>query len=207
MNKKKPILYTLIAEGFTEYKFIPVYLNRLAEGMDLRTKRSSVGLSKSHPSKSKILTVVYRLGISALQENNHDLFLVGVDLDQPDHTPEQSHHAAQLDELSAALKTLRTSYSDRIVLYVPVQSIESWLAYQAYKTTGSACPPGHSMESKKQNELKKLLYGNKDADSLKMETVAEAIARKADFTELARQSRSFKHFHDQVIDFLNRASS
>ena len=207
MSKGKFILYTLIAEGFTEYKFISIYLLRLAESMGLRVKRSSVDLLKSQPSKSRVLTGVYRFGITALQEDNHDLFLVGVDLDQPDHTPEQTHHAAQLDELSAALKTLRKAYSDRIVLYVPVQAIESWLAYQAYKINGSACPPAYSMESKKQDDLKAMLYGSKDAKILKMETVAGAIARNADFDELARQSKSFKHFHDQVISFLKTAAN
>jgi hypothetical protein len=207
MSKPRTILYTLIAEGFTEYKFISVYLFRLADSMGLRVKRSSVDLLKSQPSKSRVLTGVYRLGITALQEENHNLFVVGVDLDQPDHTPEQRHHAAQLDELSAALKSLRKAYSDRIVLYVPVRAIESWLAYQAYKTNGSACPSAHSMESKQQNELKAMLYGNKNAKILKMESVAKAIAEKADFDELARQSRSFKHFHDQVIDFLKTAAA
>ena len=37
-----------------------------------------------------------------------------------------------------------------------------------------------------------------------MERVARDIAEKADFDELAKQSRSFAHFHDQVITFLEQ---
>ncbi|WP_262898063.1 hypothetical protein [Fibrella forsythiae] len=39
-----------------------------------------------------------------------------------------------------------------------------------------------------------------------MEKVAKEIAEQADFDELAKQSRSFCHFHEQVTAFLTSYS-
>ncbi|WP_262507336.1 hypothetical protein [Spirosoma radiotolerans] len=40
-----------------------------------------------------------------------------------------------------------------------------------------------------------------------MSIVAEKIALSADFYELAKQSRSFAHFHNQITDFLAQFSN
>lgn len=198
--------YTLAAEGFAEYAFIPIYLKRVAAAYGIQLVRSKLDLLKKQPSKSKVLAEAEKLCLSAMQDEKHFLFIAGIDLDAPDHETDQPVHYAELQKLKAALKFVLKKYGDKIILFVPIQAIESWLAYQHHKLDGTPCPPNHSKESPTQKDLKIRLYGSSEPDERQMVKVASAIAEKADFAELATQSRSFKHFHDQVIAFLNLAS-
>ncbi len=202
----KKQVYTLVAEGYAEYAFIPIYLSRLAVPFGIQLVRSKLDLLKKQPSKSKVLAEAEKLCLAAMQDENHFLFIAGIDLDAPDHETDQPVHAAELKKLKAALKFVLRKYSKKIILFVPVQAIESWLAYQYHKVDGTTCPANHSKESPTQKDLKIRLYGSSDPDERQMVRVASAIGEKADFAELATQSRSFKHFHDQITAFLNLAS-
>lgn len=200
---KTPLVYTLVAEGFAEYSFIPVYLKRLATEKGLQAKRSSLDLLKKQPSKSKVLAEAEELCLKALRDEKQALCIVGVDLDGPDQTDEQEEHTAECAKLIKALDTAHKRYKERILLYVPIQAIEHWLTYQAYQLKMNDKPVNGTLEKLHQKELKRLLYGNQD-NRRKMQAVAQAIAEKVDFDELAKQSKSFAHFHQQVIDFLDQ---
>lgn len=196
--------YTLVAEGFAEYRFISIYMSRVADQYDIQTSRTSLDLLKKQPSKSKVLDEAENLCLRAIRDEKHSLCIVGVDLDKPDNTDEQSVHQGQCQELYKAIGTAYKRYNRQIILYVPIQAIEHWLMYQFYVyKSGTAKPNIGSIEKEPQGKLKKLLYGDKE-DRRRMESVAQAIAEKADFNELAKQSRSFKHFHQQIITFLEQ---
>lgn len=199
---KSPIEYTLIAEGFAEYVFIPIYLKRMAATRGLQIKRSSLDLLKKQPSKSKVFAEAEELCLKALQDEKQDFCIIGVDLDRPDHTDEQQEHGRECSKLIKALGSAYrpTTYKDLIVIYVTIQAVEHWLIYQAYHSKSINKPVANSIEKEPQEKLKKLLYGGKD-DRRQMQSVAQAIAEKADFDELAKQSRSFAHFHNQILAF------
>ncbi len=200
---KPPLEYTLVAEGFAEYTFIPIYLKRLTAERGLQIKRSSLDLLKKQPSKSKVLGEAEDLCLKALRDENHAFCIVGVDLDGPDQTDEQEKHAAECNKLASALGSAGRHYGSQIHIYVPIQAIEHWLMYQAYHTKPIAKPVKDSVEKEPQDKLKKLLYGGRN-DRRQMQAVSQAIAEKSDFAELAKQSCSFAHFHKQVIDFLDQ---
>jgi hypothetical protein len=199
-------VFTLAAEGFAEYAFIPIYLKRVATPYGFQMVRSKLDLLKKQSSKSKVLAQAQKLCLAAMQDEHHFLFIAGIDLDVPDHDPAQEIHGTEIQKLRNSLKFVLKKFGSKIILFVPVQAIESWLAYQHYKLDGSACPARNSLESPAQRDLKIKLYGSSDPGEDKMVKVASAIAENADFDELARQSRSFKHFHDQVISFLKTAT-
>ncbi len=48
------------------------------------------------------------------------------------------------------------------------------------------------------------VYGTKNPDRQRIEKIVREAASKADFSRLAKQSRSFAHFHHQVTSFLNQ---
>lgn len=197
----KSLKYALIAEGYSEYKFIPVYLQRMTSSLGLQVKRSKIDLLKKQPSKSKVYTEAAKLGQSAFQDGAV-LCLIGVDLDRPDQTPEQSDHTAELKKLENAVKSILKKYGHQIKLYVPIQAIEHWLAYQKYRLDAVKRPANNSLEKRHQDDLKAFVYGDKKAKQWKIEEVAQTVAEKADFDELAKQSRSFDHFHKQIVTFL-----
>ena len=200
---KKPLVYTLVAEGFAEYTFVPIYLKRLATERGLQIKRSSLDLLKKQPSKSKVLAEAEELCLKALRDEEQTFCIVGVDLDVPDQTDEQEKHHEECRKLMVALDSAQEKYGSQICIYVPVQAIEHWLMYQAYHTKPIAKPVNDSIEKESQDKLKKLLYSGRD-DRRQMQAVSRAIAEKADFEELAKQSRSFAHFHQQVKTFLEQ---
>lgn len=200
---KSALEYTLVAEGFAEYVFIPIYLKRVSAEKNLQIKRSSLDLLKKQPSKSKVLLEAEDLCLRALRDKNQDFCIVGVDLDGPDQTDEQHNHTAECAKLIKALGTAHKKYGELICIYVPIQAIEHWLAYQAYHLKINTKPTERTLEKRHQKELKKLLYDDKD-DRRTMQSIAKAISEKADFAELAKQSRSFAHFHNQIIAFLEQ---
>ncbi len=202
MNMDKRPEYTLIAEGYAEYGFIPIYVKRVFSQFDVLIKRSRLGFKGRDAGKSKVMKDAEDICSTAIQ-SNHFLIIIGVDLDVPDHTLE--HHKVQCQAVVASIGDNYKEYSQRIIHYVPVQAIEHWLAYQAYKIGISPKFADNSVESKSQGELKQLLYKGRN-NGPTMDNVAQAIAEKADFDELARQSRSFKHFHNQVVQFLRMYS-
>ncbi len=202
---KSSLEYTLVAEGFAEYTFIPIYLKRVATSKGLQVKRSSLDILKKQPSKSKVLAEAEDLCLKALRDEEQAFCIVGVDLDGPDHTDEQSKHTAECSKVITALDSAYKRYKGQICIYVSVQAIEHWLMYQAYQTKPIVKPLAKSVEKESQDKLKKELYSGKE-DRRQMQSVAQAIAEKADFDELAKQSLSFAHFHKQVIFFLDQYS-
>ncbi len=203
MIRRKRLDYTLVAEGFAEYAFIPTYLRLVAETYDVQAVPSKLDLKKKQPSKSKVLQEAGKLCIAAMQAEHH-LFVAGIDLDKADHEVHLPEHEAECTKLSDAMGKTYAKFADKIILYVPVQAIEHWLVYQAHKLDVKVkypTFPNYSIESKPQGELKEILYrGNENGDQ--MERLAKVIAESADFAQLAKQSRSFAHFHKQVHTFL-----
>jgi len=204
MKKSKRLDYTLVAEGYAEYSFIPAYLQKLALGYDIQPVPGRLGLKGQKAGKAKVLQDVGKIFIAAIQQD-HQLLIAGVDLDAPDHEPEQPKHTVQCKLLIEAFGKSYQTYGNRIVHFVTVQAIEQWLAYQAYQVGIANKFNPNSLEGKAQGELKKLLYGEKETGP-KMDQIARIIAEKADFNELAKQSRSFNHFHKQITTFLTQYS-
>ncbi|QDK77472.1 hypothetical protein EXU85_02215 [Spirosoma sp. KCTC 42546] len=200
MKTNKRLDYTLIAEGYAEYAFIPTYLRLIAEQYKIQAVRSKLGFKGQNAGKSKVLKEAEPISTTAILQS-HQLIVIGIDLDAVDYEQEQPKHTAECDLVLKALGKTHKNYGNRIVHFVTVQAIEQWLAYQAYKIGLAEKFLENSQESKHQSELKKLLYGPKD-NGPNMDRVAEKIATSADFNELAKQSRSFAHFHNQVTAFL-----
>ncbi|WP_421826695.1 DUF4276 family protein [Larkinella sp.] len=198
------LIYTLVGEGFAEYAFIPAYLKRMAENRSVQFVRSNIRIAISaNPSASKVIEKAAQFCEQALVSESHELFIIGIDLDKADFPPELMHHTKRRNELVAKLGKLHKTFEKKIVLYVPIQAFDHWLYYQCYKVNlKEVKPTPNSLEAKHQDEIKTRLYGKKAADRLTMEKIAKTVAEKADFDELAKQSRSFDHFHKQIVTFL-----
>jgi hypothetical protein len=191
--------YTLIAEGFAEYEFIPAYIDWVARQVgDIQAIRTKIQLAISkNPSVSKVVqeAATYCVQSFSDRKNPCDLFIAGIDLDTTDFTDDLEYHAERLKKIQNAMGKVYQRYKDSIILYVPIQAIDCWIHYVQQDATPN------SLESTFKNETKHKVYGHRQ-DRQQIEKVAREAANKADFEKLARQSRSFKHFHNQVVQFL-----
>ncbi len=196
----KTLRYTLVGEGFAEYQFIPAYMTwAAAQTGDLQIVKSNIQIPiTKNSSVSKVLQEAAKLCNQSFADTRNpcDLFLAGIDLDKPDFTDDLEYHAERIRELKEKMGKVYRQYEDRTVLYVPVQAIDCWVWYVQHKATAN------SLESTGKGDTKKAVYGSNNPDRQRIEKVVREAAAQADFAKLAKQSRSFAHFHKQVNDFL-----
>jgi hypothetical protein len=197
----KVLRYTLIGEGFAEYQFIPAYMNWVAEKHgDVQAVRTNIQIAISkNSSVSKVLQEAGQLcSLSfADKKNPCDLFIAGIDLDTSDFTDGLEYHSARVQEIMNRMGKVYQIYKDKVILFVPIQAIDCWIHYVQKNATSN------SFESITKDETKRRVYGDRQ-DRLQVEKIAREAGAKADFNKLARQSRSFKHFHSQVVDFIEK---
>ncbi|WP_460910457.1 hypothetical protein [Spirosoma areae] len=197
------LTYTLVGEGFAEYQFIPAYMEWVAISYPqieqiVRTK-IQIPITKNS-SVSKVLQSGATLCAQSFADTKNpcELFIAGIDLDEPDFTDDLERHDKRLRELKEKMGKVYSQYKDNIILYVPIQVIDCWVYYVQHNATAN------SLESVGKDETKKRVYGEKNPDRQRIEKVVREAAAKADFAKLAKQSRSFKHFHHQVTNFLTQ---
>lgn len=196
----KLLRYTLVSEGFAEYQFIPPYIDWAArQAGNLQVVRTNIQIAiTKNPSVSKVLQEAALLCSRSFADDRNPchLFIAGIDLDKPDFTDDLEIHDKRLRELKEKMGKVYKQYEDRTILYVPIQAIDCWVYYAQHNATAN------SLESTGKDETKKKVYGEKSPDRQRIEKVVRDAAAKADFARLAKQSRSFAHFHKQVMDFL-----
>jgi hypothetical protein len=198
---QKRLRYTLIGEGFAEYEFIPAYLEWVAGNQSIKMQVSQTKIRlpiSKNPSVSKILTEAGTMCAQTFADKKDpcDLCIIGIDLDQPDHTDELDYHKKRIDELTTKMGKVYTVYKDQLIIYVPIQAIDCWISYLQQHVAAN------SLESIAKETTKKVVYGESKPDRQRIVQVVRAAVANADFNELAKQSRSFRHFHNQVTSFL-----
>lgn len=200
----KTLRYTLVSEGFAEYQFIPAYVEWAAKQIgDLQVVKNDIQIAiTKNPSLSKVLQEAATLCSRSFADEKKPchLFIAGIDLDEPDFTDDLELHSKRIRELKEKMGKVYKQYEDRTILYVPIQAIDCWVHYVQHNATAN------SLESTGKDETKKKVYGDKNPNRQRIEKVVREAATKADFAKLAKQSRSFAHFHKQVMAFLDKYS-
>ncbi|MET3129656.1 hypothetical protein ABID42_004782 [Arcicella rosea] len=201
---KEKLTYTLLGEGYAEYTFLEIYLRRVFEKekpniqlVSSRQMKPSGGKSSSSVILSKIKDHYIT---SFINKNDVKLFIAGIDLDESDFEDDMPKYQARIEEIKNKIGKLYSKFEDKTILFVPIQAIDYWVLYQD-KSEGKIA--NSSLEAKSKDEIKKKLYGISNANQIKIEKVATEVAQKADFEELAKQSKSFKLFHNQVKSFID----
>lgn len=190
----KTIKYTLLAEGIVENTFIPLLLDKIHSGK-IKFSKSNLNIKQSSsPSKSKVLKNISSFVKESLVNNEEDYFIVGVDLDLPDHD------LVNFKNQSNSIKSLIPQSIDnsKVIIFIPVQAFDHWLLYQSYKIKNSKRIVNNSLESKSSQIVKKDLYGKANPDSYLINIKAKEILKVIDIADLAKQSKSFNHFYEQI---------
>jgi hypothetical protein len=203
---KQKVTYTLLGEGYAEYAFLEIYLKKMFDKYkpDTQLVSSRLMVAKGGISNSsRVLANLPKLcQISFNDRKDIDFLIAGIDLDNTDFENDLPKHKARIKEMTDKLGKLYGYFQDKIILFVPIQAIDYWVFYQHYRLKNDTKPSSSSLESISKNNMKKKLYG-KDINETKIEKVSKDVAEKADFDELAKQSKSFRLFHEQVQNFIN----
>jgi len=182
--------YILLAEG-KDFQLIGRMLELIGKAEGIQFVKSNIRIPESaNSSKGKILDKVQLFAQRAFITENINLFVAGVDLDKADHTMEAHTNQIGLIEKKIPKEVLASEDLKR-VLYCPIQAIESWLYYQMDSKKPEI---SGSVEKINPDELKRKLYGSSRVDERKAIKIIEGI----DFPQLSKQSKSFKHFYDQI---------
>ena len=203
MSKK--LTYTLLGEGFAEYAFMKVYLERMVKNKENEIQVVPSKLMKpsgGNSSSSQVLANIKNLCVkSFIIREDIQLFIAGIDLDTTDFDDNLPKYKAKLKEMTDKLGKLHSEFQNKIILFVPIQAIDCWILYQNYRLKNDTKPANNLLESVSMNDTKKRLYG-KDVNQAKIERIVEQVVEKADFEELAKQSKSFNLFHEQIKKFI-----
>jgi hypothetical protein len=204
---KQRLIYTLLGEGYAEYAFLEIYLRKMFDKHKPDTQLVSSKLMTAKggiSNSSRVLANLPKLCQISFNDRKDIGFLVaGIDLDTTDFEDDLPIYKARIKEMTDKLGKLYGLFQDKIILFVPIQAIDYWISYQHYRLKNDSKPANHSLESIGKNDTKKRLYG-KDINETKIERIAKEVAEKADFEELAKQSKSFKLFHEQLKKFIEK---
>lgn len=192
----RTIKYTLLCEGYSEHFTLPTILNIIGKDEDILFIRSKLKIEQSaSPSKSKVLKKASDFSKRSIIDNKEDVFIVGVDLDAPDHTDELEIWNKQKNEV---LLQIEKSLQSKSLVFIPIQAFDYWLLYQKYKVDNSNQYSANSLESKSKKEIKQLLYGKSSPSEYEMNKICKLISPKIEIKELCKLSKSFNKF---IFDF------
>ncbi|MEZ4829025.1 MAG: hypothetical protein R3C61_22470 [Bacteroidia bacterium] len=189
------IRYTLLAEGFAELGFIPEILNQIG-GEKHRWIKSKLSIPKPS-NRNRVLAKLCDFSETSLLRNKEDLLIAGIDLDYPETNADMplwnEERKKVVGKLSGKIPV------DKVVIFIPIQAIDYWLLYLQDLNLSA-----NSAESKKREEVKKLVY-EKRFDGTSMQRRAKELASKPGGSELLiKKSRSFARFAGEINRFLSQ---
>lgn len=91
---------------------------------------------------------------------------------------------------------------DKLLIALPVQCIEYWLLYLKHKKDNPALTKNISLELQPRKKVKLILYGYEDPPNEISNPIVDGLSQRFDIDWLESRSESFRHFHNQVKDFL-----
>jgi hypothetical protein len=182
------ITYAFFGEDMAQHNFLEKYLSQCFPGTFIEDENERWRFKAGNgPQVDKLLP-------DALRQRallNLNILFVGRDIDT-EHKPRilirQNDYAS-------------TCAGHPAVLMLPVQCIEYWLWYLKRHQE----EPGKKslLESQPRSLAKQAVYGYTKLVAKQVE-IANVILANFDVNWLIQHSESFKHFHRQVVDFLEK---
>jgi hypothetical protein len=129
---------------------------------------------------------------------NQDVFFVGRDID--------SQNIAERDKISSQLKSkIWSQYQTKALIFLPIQCIEHWLCYIKWNKENSSQTKNITFENIGNNDTKFQVYQVKKASNSISIPIVKNLTENFDIQWLESRSESFRHFHNQVIEFVKNS--
>lgn len=198
----KILKYGYFGEDDAQQIFLENYLKQLPIHIGVANK---VGFERDLTFKIKgghksgVLKMFEEAILQGLAYYAQDVFFVGIDLD----SESMEEHSALYQEMRKAKVVMR--YQSQTFIFIPVQCIEHWLLYLKFKKEHPHSNKNESYERVARPDAKKKMYGFPRPVADKQAEIIVKFTRNMEIEWLENRSESFRHFHAQVIKFLNKA--
>lgn len=199
----KALKYGYFGEDKAQQIFLENYLQQLPVYLDIKEavvfERDKDFKLVGH-DRPGVIKVFAEAVIKGLSGHQQDLFFVGVDLD----SDSINKHKELYDQMTLKIFA---RYKDRTFIFIPVQCVEHWLLYLKFKKAHPDSNKNEVYESIARPDAKKRIYGNVRPVGEKTVQVVTTLTEKMEIEWLVNRSYSFRHFHSQVANFLNKTET
>jgi len=192
---KNVFIYGVLCEDKAHKNFIEHYLTQCYPGVFQENEQFGWQIKATNDKEVETaLPDATRLGFTKF---SLDILFVGRDADSTDYK--------RIETLKAKLTSLCQAHA-KVILMLPVQCMEHWLLYLQWRRDNPSLTKNESLEHIMRTEAKLKIYGGKLKVEKQLE-IADELLIELDVNWLETRSESFRHFHNQVIAFLEKYSS
>ena len=194
----KTLIYGYFGEDEAMRVFLRNYLTNLSiEDVDFQEDVNFCDTVRAC-NKSEVMRRFVEASQVGLEYWGQDVFFVGVDLD-----------AEQFSKLESEYEEMRSKLNERhknkTLIFIPIQCIEHWLWYLKFKQNHPTSNQNVPYERQPRPAAKEEIYGNRRYDSERDRPVVEQLTINMNVDWLESRSASFRHFHNQIKEFLKQA--
>jgi hypothetical protein len=181
------LIYGFFGEDEAHRNFLSRYLNHRYPGIFLEDDDFRYQIRARNRDQ---VDALLPLALAQKVKSRLDILFVTRDVD--------SHHAATIKSRREILNQACVAHQP-VVLMLPVQCIEHWLWY-IKRHQGE--PGKHSpLEQNPRRDAKSAIYGDSKVVTTQL-NFANQLLDQLDVDWLSQRVDSFKHFHQQVVQFL-----
>jgi hypothetical protein len=172
----KTLWYSIVCEDVAHYFFLKRLLGFPNAAIDFQFNEACYNQYKCS-NKKQVLNGYVDIANQAfrLYEQTLEMLIVIVDYD-------------------AVFQGIR----EKVVIAIPVQSIEHWLRYLQWKKDNPLSTKNESLEGENRLESKIKIYGSKKPSRDRTSTVIDGLLDSGYLSWLCQRSNSFNHFYVQI---------
>jgi hypothetical protein len=188
----KQLKYGFYGEDDAHKIFLHNYLKHFADTIIFERDDDFCNRFRANGRKQVDTKFAY-VAREGLAKHQHKVFFVGRDVD--------SYLDAQFNQ---RLDHFRKERIENLLVMLPIQCVEHWLWYLKRKKDNPALTKNISLESQLRDKAKFEVYGEEEPPNRVSNPIVDELSKRFDIPWLESRSDSFKHFHNQVIEFLNQ---
>ncbi len=154
--------------------------------------RRKFGVSRS---KSEVLATYLNVSKSAFAYYDINILFIGMDLDD-----KQSEFDTFMGKLSSETSEYLKEYSKNVIIFIPVQCIETWCWYLKKHKQNPKSTKNENLEKHKCRYVKSKFYKSKLTND-RINEIQE-ITENININWLISRSHSFNHFYEKLKGYM-----
>jgi hypothetical protein len=187
----KTLWYSIVCEDIAHYFFLKRLLGFPNAAIDFQFNEACYNQYKCS-NKKQVLNGYVDIANQAFRLYEQTLEMLIVIVDYDDETTPYIDYCKSLSD--AVFQGIR----EKVVIAIPVQSIEHWLRYLQWKKDNPLSTKNESLEGENRLESKIKIYGSKKPSRDRTSTVIDGLLDSGYLSWLCQRSNSFNHFYVQI---------